>query len=119
ATVPFVYALTSLPEWAGEALERLAAIAGVDAALRWIARRVERGTTELDRAVERLLDRYFPDVPDTFTDLLRWDGSGRLERFRLVLDGGREVGITQSVHQIAVTRSHVVVLHTGFKIGFA
>lgn len=119
ATVPLVYALTSLPEWAAGALQRVASMWGIDAAFRWILRRVERDTTRVDRALEHLLDRYLPDVPDTFTDLVRWDGAGRLQRFRLVLDDGREAKITQSVHQIAVTRDHVVVLHTGFKIGFA
>ncbi len=119
ATIPFVYALTSLPGWAYVALERIAAVAGIEAALRWVAKRVGRRTTAIDRSIEQLLDAYFPDVPDTFTDLVRWDGTGALERFRHVQGDDREVGITQSVHQIAVTRDHVVVLHTGFKIGFA
>lgn len=119
ATIPVVRLLTSMPGVATELLERVASIAGASAAYRLLVRALEQGTTSVDRTVERILDRYFPDVPDTFTDLVRWDGSGRLERFRLVLPSGREVGITQSIHQIAVTRDHVVVLHTGFKIGFA
>lgn len=66
-----------------------------------------------------LVARHAPDLPDTFTDLVRWDGKGRLRRYRLVLADGGDVAITQSVHQVALTRHHVVILHTGFKIGFA
>ncbi len=119
STIPMVKALSSLPDWAAGALERMASIWGVDAAFRWLLRRVEQGTTGIDRSVEHLLDLYFPSVPDTFTDLVRWDGSGALRRYRLVLPDEREVSVTQSVHQVAVTREHVLVLHTGFKIGFA
>ncbi len=119
ATVPLVYALTSLPSGAADLLGRVASIAGVEAAYRMLLRMIERSTTAIDRAMERLFDRHLSFIPDTFTDLVRWDGSGRLERFRLVLPGDREVSITQSIHQIAVTRDHVVVMHTGFKIGFA
>ena len=50
---------------------------------------------------------------------MRWDGTGRLRRYRLVVADAGEVAITQSVHQVALTREHVVILHTGFKIGFA
>lgn len=119
ATIPLVHLLMRLPPRVARAFERVASIVGLDAAYGWLHRRVERGTTRVDRAIERLLDEHLRVVPDTFTDLIRWDGAGRLARWRLVLPSEREVSITQSVHQIAVTRSYVVVLHTAFKIGFA
>jgi carotenoid cleavage dioxygenase-like enzyme len=49
-----------------------------------------------------------------FVDLIRWDGAGDLERFRLTNDWGWPVEIVQSVHQIAVTRSWVVIMDTAF-----
>lgn len=118
-TIPLVYLLTSVPPRIARAAERMARVLGFDAAYAWLSRRIEHGTTRIDRALERMFEDYFPEVPDTFTDLVRWDGSGRLSRWRLVLPNEREVAITQSVHQIAVTRNYVVVLHTGFKIGLA
>lgn len=48
--------------------------------------------------------------------LLRWDGAGKLQRFRLVLDGGEAVGLTQSAHQMAVTRDYVLVMDTAFRV---
>lgn len=119
ATIPLVQLLTRVPPRLARAFERISQIVGFDAAYDWLHRRVERGTTQLDRRVEHVFDAYFPSVPDTFTDLLRWNGEGRLERWRLVLPDEREVAITQSVHQLAVTRNYVVVLHTAFKLGFA
>ncbi len=119
ATIPVVHLLSRVPAGVAQRFGRVASIAGVEAAYRMLLRFIERNTTRVDRALERLFDRHLPMIPDTFTDLVRWDGSGKLERFRLVLPHGREVSITQSIHQIAVTRDHVVLLHTGFKIGFA
>ena len=116
-TVPLVAALSKLPRRAQRAFDRVARVLGGEAAYRWLLKHVERLTTGLDRSAERFQDRWLPFLPDTFTDVLRWDGSGRLERWRLVLPDGREVSIAQSVHQIAVTRDHVVVLETGFKMG--
>lgn len=117
-TIPVVAGLRSMPRWLEAAFDRVATALGVDRAYRWLERRLERLTTRMDRRVERLLDEYLPRfVPDTFTDVIRWDGEGGLERWRLVLPTGAEVAIEQSIHQVAVTREHVVVLETGFKIG--
>lgn len=117
ATIPIVYLLSLLPDGFERVLDDIASVLGFEAAYRWLEKRIERVTTELDRCVERFTDRELPWIPDTFTDLIRWDGDGALERWRLVLPDGDEVAIQQSVHQIAVTRDHVVVLETGFKIG--
>jgi carotenoid cleavage dioxygenase-like enzyme len=51
--------------------------------------------------------------------VLRWDGEGKLARTQLVLADGSPVTIRQSIHQIAVTSEHVVLLDTGFKLGAA
>jgi carotenoid cleavage dioxygenase-like enzyme len=117
ATVPLVHLLQMLPTFLAVAVDRLASVVGVEAAFRFLVRRLERATTRLDRRVEAFIDRFLPFIPDTFTDLVRWDGEGAFERWRLVLPSGREVSIEQSIHQIAVTEKHVVVLETGFKIG--
>lgn len=116
-TVPLAFLLSRLPARFERVLDDLARALGFEAAYRWLEKKIERVTTELDRAFERFTDRCLPFVPDTFTDLIRWDGAGDLERWRLVLPEGDEVAIQQSIHQIAVTRDHVVVLETGFKIG--
>ncbi len=53
---------------------------------------------------------------DRFTDLVRWDGRGPLERWRLVDPRGAPVVIGQSVHQVAVTADWVLVLDTAFRM---
>lgn len=51
-----------------------------------------------------------------FLHLLRWDGSGALERHTLVDEGGAAISIAQSVHQIGVTQDYVVIMDTAFVI---
>ncbi|NJO94424.1 MAG: hypothetical protein HC820_09025 [Hydrococcus sp. RM1_1_31] len=56
------------------------------------------------------------DVPN-FLYLIRWDGKGDLERWRLVLPNGLPVKIEQSVHQIGVTEDYLIIIDTAFKVG--
>lgn len=117
-TVPFVALLAEMPRHLVQGADAIATVFGVDRAFRWLVRRLRALATRLDLRAEDVIARFVPSlVPDTFTDLVRWDGSGPLRRYRLVLPSAREVGIAQSVHQVAVTRDHVVILETGFKIG--
>lgn len=51
-----------------------------------------------------------------FVDLIRWDGEGQLERWRLQLSDGSPVVIEQSLHQIGVTQDYVVLMDAGFRI---
>lgn len=53
---------------------------------------------------------------EAFTDVVRWDGAGDLERWSLVLEDGSPVEIQQSTHQIGVTRDYVVIMDTAFYI---
>jgi carotenoid cleavage dioxygenase-like enzyme len=64
----------------------------------------------------RTIDRHAPALSG-FTYLCRWDGEGEIERFRLVLEDGTPVEIRQSIHQMAITREHVVLVDTAFKVG--
>lgn len=63
-----------------------------------------------------LLKSVKVDVED-FTYLVRWDGTGSLERWKLVLPDGSPVKIEQSVHQIGVTKDFIVIIDTAFKVG--
>ncbi|MBD1914776.1 MULTISPECIES: carotenoid oxygenase family protein [Cyanophyceae] len=56
---------------------------------------------------------------DDFVYLVRWDGEGDLERWRLVLPDGSPVKIHQSLHQIGITEHYVVLVDTAFSIGLA
>lgn len=56
------------------------------------------------------------DKTQRFTDLLRWDGAGALERFQLVLESGENVKLIQSGHQMVVTELYVIIMDSAVNI---
>ncbi|HHH29766.1 MAG TPA: hypothetical protein ENK57_15665 [Polyangiaceae bacterium] len=117
-TIPLMAVLAAFPPALVAGFDKFATVIGADRAFRWLVEQVRIAATDLDIGADELLSQVMPDiVPDSFTDLVRWDGEGRLERFRILLPDGREVHVQQSVHQIAATRDHILILETGFKIG--
>ena len=52
----------------------------------------------------------------TFTRVLRWDGSNSLEGWEMVTSSGESVEIKQSVHQMCVTRNHIIIADTAFLV---
>jgi len=117
-TIPLLAVLSELPRHVVFRLDKLATVFGVDRAYHWLLVKLREAAVALDVVAEDFVVDHLPDfVPDSFTNLVRWDGSGALEQFRIMLPDGREVHIDQSVHQIAATKNHIVIQETGFKIG--
>jgi hypothetical protein len=57
------------------------------------------------------------EIPEDFLYLTRWNGSGALERWRVHdRESGHPVRVRQTMHQIAVTRRHVILMDTSMKI---
>lgn len=56
------------------------------------------------------------DIED-FVYLIRWNGSGHLERWKLVLPDGSPVRIEQTIHQIGISQDYVVLMDTAFSTG--
>jgi len=50
-----------------------------------------------------------------FTDLIRWDGKGKLEKFKLILPNGKPVLIKETLHQVAITEKHILLIDAAFK----
>ncbi|PSB02684.1 carotenoid oxygenase family protein [Merismopedia glauca] len=50
-----------------------------------------------------------------FVDLVAWDGSGELQKWR-ILHHGLPINIKQSTHQIGITKDYVLIIDTAFKI---
>lgn len=72
------------------------------------------------------IQKHFPHVAkfnekfellENFLYLIRWDGEGALERWRLVMPDGSPVKIKQSIHQMGVTQDYVVIVDTSFSTG--
>jgi len=53
------------------------------------------------------------------THVVAWDGVGEMKRWKVLDLDGRDVSITQSVHQMVVTRNHVVLMDTAFVVEVA
>lgn len=116
---PLLHGLGRLPETACHALaERLEASLQEPHARR-LAAVLEAIRAHLPHAGEQALRRFvgFVEGTETFTYLLRWDGEGALERFALVLPSGEPVRAEQSLHQVGLTRDHVVLAEAPLKLG--
>lgn len=51
-----------------------------------------------------------------FTHLIRWHNGGALEHFRIIDDHGEPVVIEQCIHQIALTKHHVILQDSAFVV---
>jgi hypothetical protein len=98
--------------------EKVAAIFGAGAAARSLFRVVGARVEGVFDRVNDLLGRV-PLVPEDFLDLVRWDGSASFRRYRLVHrdDPDHRIHVRQSIHQVAVTKRHVIFLETAFRVG--
>lgn len=52
-----------------------------------------------------------------FVDLICWDGSGDLQKWRVLHPNGTPVFVQETMHQIGVTRDYIVLMDTAFKLG--
>ena len=54
---------------------------------------------------------------DNFVYLLRWDGKGvgDITRWELVLDDGSPIEITETLHQMGITKDYIILADTSFK----
>ncbi len=58
-----------------------------------------------------------PKATGNYVYLVRWDGHGALERWKLVLPNGESVIIDQTMHQIGVTQDYILLADTAFSFG--
>jgi carotenoid cleavage dioxygenase-like enzyme len=115
-TVPFFDRFNELPDDLEQVFGSIARLVGQDF---W--QPLFQETRQVFEALFNLFEKGFEsvtgiDVPN-FVYLLRWDGQGDLERWRLILPDGSPVKLEQSVHQIGVTEDYLVLIDTAFKVG--
>ena len=53
-------------------------------------------------------------MSDSSLDVIRWDGAGPLDVWRVVDESGQQVEILQAIHQIVLTRNALVIIDTSF-----
>ncbi|MCT7949595.1 carotenoid oxygenase family protein [Ancylothrix sp. C2] len=65
-------------------------------------------------AIYNLLQAFNPF--SNFTYLVRWDGKGNIQKWKLVQANGCPVKIEQSLHQFAITEDYIILIDTAFKM---
>jgi carotenoid cleavage dioxygenase-like enzyme len=76
-----------------------------------------RAFLELVRdALQFIQDIFSGSKSNDFVDLLRWDGAGAFERWKVMLPNGKPMKIEETSHQMGVTRNYVVLMDTAFKL---
>ncbi|ROH96663.1 carotenoid oxygenase family protein [Microcystis aeruginosa FACHB-524] len=115
-TLPAILALEELPE---EIYQLVSTVIGFfDAGIiRDILRfSLQLGQDVIQKNIEILLRLIGENISD-FVYLIRWDGTGYLERWKLLLPSGSPVRIKQTIHQIGVTKDYVILMDTSFITG--
>jgi hypothetical protein len=115
-TVPSLARLSELPDGVNDLLDSIGRLFGQDF--------LQPLFQELRQIVEEIVDLFEKGLAaisgievQNFVYLLRWDGKGDIERWKLLLPDGSPVKIEQSVHQIGVTKDYIVIIDTAFKVG--
>lgn len=118
-TIPLIDAATQAPAVLADALTAIARLFRAELPLKFLLSTLATlsvdGWQFLLHQIESLIQTEFAD----FVYLVRWDGTGALERWRLIHPDGSPLKIQQSLHQIGITEHYVVLAETSFSAGLA
>ncbi|PNW41148.1 UNVERIFIED_CONTAM: lignostilbene-alpha,beta-dioxygenase [Euhalothece sp. KZN 001] len=115
-TIPLFFELEEIPE---ELEELTAAILGFSAANLlqvWLELNKEIFET-INQEIVEILSSISGVKSEDFVYLIRWDGTGYLERWKLVLPNGSPVIIKQTLHQIGLSKDYIILMDTAFITG--
>jgi carotenoid cleavage dioxygenase-like enzyme len=115
-TIPSFEKLNELPDDIEEFFGNIARLFGREF-LQPLFQEMRQVSEEIFGLFEKALETISGIQVPNFVYLLRWDGNGDIERWRLVLSDGSPVKIEQSVHQIGITKDYIVLIDTAFKVG--
>ncbi|MGD1905957.1 MAG: carotenoid oxygenase family protein [Leptolyngbyaceae cyanobacterium] len=100
-------------------LEAIARLIRLDTLVQFLAQGASKLSLELLHLFFKLLSELSGVSREDFVYLIRWDGQGDIERWRLVLPDGSPLAISQGLHQIGVTRNHIILVETAFVVGLS
>lgn len=118
-TLPFIYEIEELPSEVDELLFQLAKVIESLNFVKDLLRTFAKVSQDIFEFYLREIERITNIEIKDFVYLIRWDGAGNLERWKLVLPDGSPVRISQTIHQIGVTEDYVVLMDTSFTTGLA
>jgi len=114
-TIPLLYELNELPQELEELLDAIASWLNLDGLLNKLLSPWQDLAQALLRQLQGPIETVL-GVAD-FVYLIRWDGQGPLQRWRLVDPEGKPVRIEQTMHQIGVSQDYVILMDTSLKFG--
>ena len=118
-TIPFIYEAEKLPHVIKKVIETIAGFLNLFKVIKFLLNWVAQIILEAFKCISSLFEKVFKIKMQNFVYLMRWNGSGHIERWKLVLQDHSPVVIHQSLHQIAVTRNYVILIDTAFSVGLA
>ena len=118
-TIPFIYEAEKLPHAIKKILEMISNFLNTLKVIKFLLNWIAQIIWEAFKLISSLFENVFKIKMQNFVYLMRWNGSGYIERWRLVLQDRSPVVIHQSLHQIAVTRHYIVLIDTAFSVGLA
>ncbi len=118
-TIPFIYEAEKLPHAIKKILEMISNFLNTLKVIKFLLNWIAQIIWEAFKLISSLFENIFKIKMQNFVYLMRWNGSGYIERWRLVLQDRSPVVIHQSLHQIAVTRHYIVLIDTAFSVGLA
>ena len=118
-TIPFIYEAEKLPHVIKKLLEWISTFLNILKVVKFLINGIAQIIWEAFKLISSLFEKVFKIQMQNFVYLMRWNGSGHIERWKLVLPDRSPVVIHQSLHQIAVTRNYVILMDTAFGVGIA
>ena len=114
-TIPFLYELDALPDELEELLDAIASWVNLDAQLNALLKPFQDLADVLFRQLQAPIEKFLGVA--NFVYLMRWDGDGPIQRWRLITPDGDPVRIEQTMHQIGVSQDYVILMDTSLKFG--
>ena len=118
-TIPFIYDAEKLPYAIKQIIEAIAGFLNILKVIKFLLNGITKIIWEVFKWISSVFEKVFKIKMQNFVYLMRWNGSGNIERWKLVLPDRSPVVIHQSLHQIAVTRNYIVLIDTAFSVGMA
>ncbi|WP_143288207.1 carotenoid oxygenase family protein, partial [Calothrix rhizosoleniae] len=114
--IPLIYDLDQIPEEIDSFLEGLSEFLRVEY-LRNLFQRFFQASDNLLQFYANIFEKIAGVDVDNFVYLIRWDGKGDLERWRVVLPDKTPVKIEQTMHQIGMSQDYIILMDSAFQFG--
>jgi carotenoid cleavage dioxygenase-like enzyme len=115
-TLPILFELEELPDEFYQLIATIMGVFNADILRDMLRESFQLMQYFLEKTTSLLEQLIGLDIED-FVYLIRWDGKGNLERWKLQLPDGSPVRIEQTMHQIGLSEDYVILMDTSFITG--